>query len=89
MIKKLPPWRDSISRPVAPASSVAGGDNTTCPRRQGSNEDHCKKIYLSFCREEDAMPLWHAARGRNCTSETKKFGSFLSAKNIFAIFEMV
>jgi hypothetical protein len=31
------PWRDSISRPIAPISSVAGGDVTTRPRRQGSN----------------------------------------------------
>jgi hypothetical protein len=35
---KLPsylPWRDSISRPIAPISSVACGDDTTRPRRQG------------------------------------------------------
>jgi hypothetical protein len=29
------PWRDSISRPIAPVYSVAGGDDTTRPRRQG------------------------------------------------------
>jgi hypothetical protein len=29
------PWRDSISRPIAPISSVAGGDVTTRPIRQG------------------------------------------------------
>jgi hypothetical protein len=30
------PWRDSMSRPIAPpVSSVAGGDDTTRPRRQG------------------------------------------------------
>jgi hypothetical protein len=29
------PCRDSISRPITPVSSVAGGDNTTRPRRQG------------------------------------------------------
>jgi hypothetical protein len=28
-------WRDSISRPIAQISSVAGGDITTRPRRQG------------------------------------------------------
>jgi hypothetical protein len=27
--------RDSISRPIAPVSSVVGGDDTTRPRRQG------------------------------------------------------
>jgi hypothetical protein len=25
------PWRDSISRPITPVSSVAGGDDTTRP----------------------------------------------------------
>jgi hypothetical protein len=25
------PWRDSISRPIAPISTVAGGDDTTPP----------------------------------------------------------
>jgi hypothetical protein len=29
------PWRDSISRPIATVSSVAGVDETTRPRRQG------------------------------------------------------
>jgi hypothetical protein len=29
------PRRDSISRPIAPVSLVAGGDDTTIPRRQG------------------------------------------------------
>jgi hypothetical protein len=29
------PWRDSISRYIAPVSSVAGGDNTTRPRLRG------------------------------------------------------
>jgi hypothetical protein len=29
------PWRDSISRPIAPVSSVAGGDDTASLRRQG------------------------------------------------------
>jgi hypothetical protein len=29
------PWRDSITRPIAPVSLVAGGDDTTGPRRQG------------------------------------------------------
>jgi hypothetical protein len=28
------PRRDSISRPIAPVSSVAGGEDTTRPRRQ-------------------------------------------------------
>jgi hypothetical protein len=28
-------WRDSISWPIAPVSSVAGGDDTTRPSRQG------------------------------------------------------
>jgi hypothetical protein len=28
------PWRDSISRLIAPVSSVAGGDDTTRPRRR-------------------------------------------------------
>jgi hypothetical protein len=27
------PWRDSISRNIAPAFSVAGGDDTARPRR--------------------------------------------------------
>jgi hypothetical protein len=31
--KKLPPRRDSISRPIGPVSSVAGGDDTTRPHR--------------------------------------------------------
>jgi hypothetical protein len=35
------PWRDSISRRIAPVSSVAGGDDTTRPRRQ----DHLQGIY--------------------------------------------
>jgi hypothetical protein len=30
------PRRDSISRPIAPVSSVAGGDETPWPRRQGT-----------------------------------------------------
>jgi hypothetical protein len=30
------PWRDSISRPIAPVSSVAGGDYTSRPHRQGN-----------------------------------------------------
>jgi hypothetical protein len=29
------PWRDSISRPVVPVSSVAGENDITRPRRQG------------------------------------------------------
>jgi hypothetical protein len=29
------PWRDSISRPIDPVSSVADGDNSARPRRQG------------------------------------------------------
>jgi hypothetical protein len=29
------PWRDSISRPIAPVSSKTGGDDTTRPRSQG------------------------------------------------------
>jgi hypothetical protein len=28
------PWRDSISRLIAPVSSLAGGDGSTRPRRQ-------------------------------------------------------
>jgi hypothetical protein len=35
LIFKLPPWRVSISRPIAPISSVAGGDLTTRTLRQG------------------------------------------------------
>jgi hypothetical protein len=31
------PWRESISRPISPISLVAGGDDTTRPRRQGSS----------------------------------------------------
>jgi hypothetical protein len=34
------PRRDSISRPIAPASSVAGGDDAIRPRRQGKNYEH-------------------------------------------------
>jgi hypothetical protein len=33
------PSRDSISRPTAPASSVADRDDTTRPRRQGMNQN--------------------------------------------------
>jgi hypothetical protein len=29
------PWRDSISRPIAPISWVAGGDGTPSARRRG------------------------------------------------------
>jgi hypothetical protein len=29
------PWWDSISRPMAPVSSVVGGDDTPSPLRQG------------------------------------------------------
>jgi hypothetical protein len=29
------PWRDSISRPIAPISSAPGEDDSTRPRRQG------------------------------------------------------
>jgi hypothetical protein len=32
------PRRDSISRPIAPISSVAGRDDTTRPRRKGGHE---------------------------------------------------
>jgi hypothetical protein len=31
--KNLLPWRDSISRPIAPVSLAAGGDVSTRPRR--------------------------------------------------------
>jgi hypothetical protein len=31
------PWRDSISRLIAPVSSEKGGDNTIRPRRQEHN----------------------------------------------------
>jgi hypothetical protein len=31
------PWRDSISRPIAPVSSVECGDDTTRPRRHGND----------------------------------------------------
>jgi hypothetical protein len=34
------PWRDSISRLIAPVSSVAGGDFTIRPRRQ--------EVFLAF-----------------------------------------
>jgi hypothetical protein len=38
------PWRDSTSRPIAPVSSVAGGDDTTL------FVDHAAKtIFVSFC----------------------------------------
>jgi hypothetical protein len=37
------PWRDSISRPIAPVSSVAGGADTTAPRREGT-----KAIFLKW-----------------------------------------
>jgi hypothetical protein len=30
----IDPWQDSISRPIAPISSVAGGDDTTPPARK-------------------------------------------------------
>jgi hypothetical protein len=29
------PWRASISRPIAPVTSVAGGEDTSRPRLQG------------------------------------------------------
>jgi hypothetical protein len=31
-------WRDSKSRPIAPVSSMAGGNDTPRPRRQGNIE---------------------------------------------------
>jgi hypothetical protein len=31
------PWRDLMSRPIAPVSLVAGGDYTTSPRLQGNS----------------------------------------------------
>jgi hypothetical protein len=33
-------WRDSISRPIAPVSSVADGDYTTRPRRLGQSTEY-------------------------------------------------
>jgi hypothetical protein len=38
------PWRDSISRPIAPVSSVAGGDDTTWPRRLQGNRRHWSNV---------------------------------------------
>jgi hypothetical protein len=40
-------WRDSISRPIAPVSSVAGGDVTTRPRRYGKQIIRCDKIKMT------------------------------------------
>jgi hypothetical protein len=37
--RPIPRW-DSISRPIAPISSVAGGDDVTRPRRQGANQTY-------------------------------------------------
>jgi hypothetical protein len=51
------PWQDSISRPIAPISSVAGGDDTTRPCRQ----DNVPGIFwvsfifsALFCRATEA-----------------------------------
>jgi hypothetical protein len=41
--KKLPPRRDSISRPIAPISSLAGRDDSTRQRRQWN---YCLILYL-------------------------------------------
>jgi hypothetical protein len=30
------PWRDSISRPIAPVTTMTGGNVTSRPRRQGN-----------------------------------------------------
>jgi hypothetical protein len=35
------PWRDSISRPIAPVSSVAGEGDSTKPRRLRNSETYC------------------------------------------------
>jgi hypothetical protein len=39
----IDPWQDSISRPMAPISSVAGGDDTTIPHHQ---REKPKKILI-------------------------------------------
>jgi hypothetical protein len=45
------PRRDSISRSIAPVSSVANGDYTTRPRRQGITEKISKFICLTRVAE--------------------------------------
>jgi hypothetical protein len=35
-LEKLPPWRDSFWRPIAPVSTVAGWDGTTRPHQEGN-----------------------------------------------------
>jgi hypothetical protein len=43
-------WRDSISRPLAPVSSVEGGDDTTRPRRQANTY-----IGSNICDQTDIL----------------------------------
>jgi hypothetical protein len=48
----LIPWRDSISRPIALVSSVAGADGTSRPRRQGYWK------YINNAAQGDRMSVW-------------------------------
>jgi hypothetical protein len=44
------PWRDSISRPIAPVTFVAGGDDITRPRRQGKHRyTLCTWVWNFIC----------------------------------------
>jgi hypothetical protein len=71
--------RDSISRPIAPVSSVAGGDGTTRPRRQGKIgvfivPHNCSKNYyvhnyeMSENLEKNFTLLFHE---KNFSAETE------------------
>jgi hypothetical protein len=42
------PLRDSTSRPIAPVSSVVGGDDTTRSRRQGVNSIYFAAIWYIY-----------------------------------------
>jgi hypothetical protein len=44
-------WRDSISRPITPASSVAGGDDTTRPRRPPGQS----AVYVNFTQKSQLI----------------------------------
>jgi hypothetical protein len=75
------PWRDSISRPKTPIPSLAGGDDTTRPRRQGLNElfreKKTLKMVLLLQREKIKIGLFHPYDG----SRPLRLGSIFSARN--------
>jgi hypothetical protein len=47
----IDPWLNSISRPIAPVSSVAGGDITTRP-------DHAARATILYQKKFQALEPW-------------------------------